>query len=156
MINKLWIYLSKHALGFVVFCFKLLYWEFLRSCGFIWFNYVCGLWRQKQVSQAWMSNWILRDVITFPCLRYLLLAPKSSYLRRNCFNGTEAFVSWSQCQLINCGPVTPHGSRSTLAHQDIALTEPLRESMLTYPQWGILTFNIDHFRSLCSRYHYLA
>ena len=40
------------------------------------------LWCQKQVSQAGIniaSHRILWDAITYPCMRYLLLAPKSSY-----------------------------------------------------------------------------
>ena len=50
---------------------------------FLWFI-ACfttrGLWRQKQVSQAGISNCIPQysvDAITYLCLRYLILAPKS-------------------------------------------------------------------------------
>ena len=42
-----------------------------------------GRWCQKQVSQAGISDciaqYILWDAVTYPCLRYLLLAPKSSF-----------------------------------------------------------------------------
>ena len=45
-------------------------------------SHIWRLWCQNHVSQAGISNYIpLCDVITYPCLRYLLLAPKSSYLR---------------------------------------------------------------------------
>ena len=42
--------------------------------------YIWRLWCQKQVSQAGISNYIPQftgGVITYPCLRNLLLAPKS-------------------------------------------------------------------------------
>ena len=45
--------------------------------------HILRTWRQKQVSQAGISNWthrLLWDAITYPCLRYLLLVPKSSFL----------------------------------------------------------------------------
>ena len=45
---------------------------------------IWGLCCQKQVSHAGISNYIpqlLWDVITYPCMRYLLLATKSSYRR---------------------------------------------------------------------------
>ena len=50
------------------------------------FNYtlLCGLCCQKQVSQVRISNYIPRfivGVITYPCLRYLLLAPNSSFVK---------------------------------------------------------------------------
>ena len=45
------------------------------------FMHIWGLWCQKHVSQAGISDYIPQwDVITYPCLRYLLLAPKSSYV----------------------------------------------------------------------------
>ena len=43
---------------------------------------IWGLWCQKQVSQAGISTYIPQftvGVITYSCLRYLLLAPKSPY-----------------------------------------------------------------------------
>ena len=45
-------------------------------------SFTWGLWCQKQVSKAGISNIShskLWDVITYACLRYLPLAPKSSY-----------------------------------------------------------------------------
>ena len=44
---------------------------------------IWGLWCQKQVSQVLISNYIpslLWDAITYPCLRNLLLTPKSSLI----------------------------------------------------------------------------
>ena len=42
---------------------------------------IWGILCQKQVSMTWItSRSVLRDVITYPCLRYLLLAQNSSYI----------------------------------------------------------------------------
>ena len=62
---------------------------------------------QNQVSQAVISNYIitshskLSDVITYPCLRYLLLATKSSYVNIGWGNGLVLATSHylSQCWL---------------------------------------------------------
>ena len=44
-------------------------------------NYIWGRWCQKEVSQTWISNCItLLDAITYLCLLYTLLVPKSSYV----------------------------------------------------------------------------
>ena len=47
-------------------------------------SYIWGLWCQRHVSKACVSNctphWILWDAVTNPCLRYLLLVWKSSYV----------------------------------------------------------------------------
>ena len=61
---------------------------------------ISGLWRQNQVSQAEISNCthrILWDAITYPCLRYLLLTPKSSCCEA-CYKPQKRFVpTHSEC-----------------------------------------------------------
>ena len=42
-------------------------------------NNIWGLWYQKQISQAGVSNCTPQGAITYPCMRYLLIMPKSPY-----------------------------------------------------------------------------
>ena len=68
---------------------------------------IWGLWCQKQVSQAGISNCIpqqLWDAITYPCLRYLLLVPKSScnlltHTGQGCFTAIGTIIRLYQYQV---------------------------------------------------------
>ena len=66
-----------------------------------------GLLCQKQVTRAWISNYIpqiLLDMITYVCLRYPLLAHKSAYIEM--WHGllkltlTKDMISWSISRLL--------------------------------------------------------
>ena len=65
-----------------------------------------GLCRQKQASRVGISNYIRslpRDVITYPCLRYLHLATKSSYIHNKLdelrISASYLTTSWGICKI---------------------------------------------------------
>ena len=87
---------------------------------------IWGLWCEKQVPQAEISNSILQyawDEVIYPCPWYLLLAPKSTYQFEFRLNGTLTCYSrslgcivvtsvsnWKQQDGIYC-----HGANSVVA-----------------------------------------
>ena len=48
-------------------------------------HYISGLWCQRHVSRAWLSNYIPQNSVecNCQCCRYLLLVPKSSFYPQN-------------------------------------------------------------------------
>ena len=96
-------------------------------------------WYQRYVSRTWICNHIPKYSMgcTYPCLRYLLLAPKSSYqwvsarkAQLQCVsNGVTSFlhqpidiffrIAWLALgQSYDC----PSGSEATLKDMDIQIT----------------------------------